>query len=1082
MDQQEQAKNIEAIYPLSPMQQGMLFHGLLAPEAGAYVTQWLCMLPLTVPAFIRAWQEVVSRHEVLRTAFIWEGVDEPLQIVGRQVELCWQEIDWREYSEAEQQDLLRSWLEADRQRGFEFSTAPLMRFTFIQLDSECYQFIWSFHHLLLDGWSVPLVLKDVFAFYQGKQVPQRQSRAYEDYIAWLQRQDLDRAETFWRQALQGFTPPTLLPGNQKPDVQKGQEDTRYAEQEICCSPDTTAALQSVARRHHLTLNTLIQGAWALLLSRYSGEADVVFGSVVSGRPVGLAGSDAMVGMFINTIPVRVQIPSGAFLIPWLKQLQDWYSEAREYEHSPLPMVQKWSGLPADRPIFESILVFQNYPVVSLEGGDENPKQPRARTIDQTNYPLTVVVVPGTTLLIRISYGCSRFSAAVVTRLLEHFRELLKNIVLHPDRRIAEISIMGHDEERQIVKQWNATEMAYPQDRCLHQFFEEQVRCTPQACALVFEDEQLSYQQLYQRANQLAHFLQRRGVGPEVPVGLCLPRSSRLLIALLAILTAGGVYVPLDHSYPTDRLAWLIQDSGVRLVLSQRTLSGLLPSGCDVIYLDDEDWTAYPPTAPLSQVSPDNLAYILYTSGSTGRPKGVMVPHRGLTNYLYWARQAYAVTEGEGAPVHTSLSFDLTVTSLLLPLIAGRTVVLLGEERGVEALDRALHSSHLFSLIKLTPAHLMLLNEQRSSSQSVQSRRLIIGGEALTVASVLPWIEAAPQTRLVNEYGPTETVVGCCVYEIPEAWEERSGSVAIGRPIANTQLYVLDAQGRLPVPVGVIGEIFIGGVGVTRGYQGRADLTAERFVPDPFRGEAGARLYRTGDLGRWRADGVLEFVGRRDQQIKLRGYRIELGEIEGVLREHPRVREVAVIMREDHVGDRRLVAYVVGAREGEPQLTAEELRPFLQSRLPDFMIPAAIVLLERLPLTSNGKVDKHALPAPERGKGTPGEGYAPPDTPLEKTLAGIWADVLGVERVGVYDNFFELGGHSLLAIQVLSRVRETCQVNLPLRNLFEAATVAEMARSIEAFQLAEQGEAAKISAMLEKVAQLSDDEVRYLLTR
>ncbi|HZA24203.1 MAG TPA: amino acid adenylation domain-containing protein, partial [Dehalococcoidia bacterium] len=570
---------------------------------------------------------------------------------------------------------------------------------------------------------------------------------------------------------------------------------------------------------------------------------------------------------------------------------------------------------------------------------------------------------------------------------------------------------------------------------MHQLFEEQVVRTPDNIAVVFEDQHLTYAELSARANQLAHHLQTLRVGPEVLVAICVERSLELVIGLLGILKAGGAYVPLDPSYPPERLAFMLEDAQVPVLLTQEGLAPTLPPTSAQVLCLDREWETIsqePASPPPSPVGPENLAYVIYTSGSTGKPKGVMIIHRGLVNYLSWCTEAYAVAGGNGTPVQSSIGFDATITSLFPSLLVGRPVVLLPEAQEIEGLSALLQSKHNFSLVKITPAHLDALGQLLPPEELAgQSRALVLGGEALSGKSLSLWHTHAPKTRLINEYGPTETVVGCCVYEVPAQASLSGGSVPIGRPIANTQLYLLDPHLQ-PVPIGVPGELYIGGAGLARGYLNRPELTPEKFIPHPFSEVPGERLYRTGDLARYLPDGNIEFLGRIDHQVKVRGFRIELGEIEAVLGSHPGVQEACVVVREDLPGEKRLVGYYVA---GEAVVEPEALRGYLKAKLPEYMVPSAFMQLEALPLTPNGKVDRKALPVLERGGAT--AAYEAPRTPTEELLAGIWGEVLRQERVGRQDNFFALGGHSLRAIQVVARVRDLLGVELAVRQVFES---------------------------------------------
>jgi amino acid adenylation domain-containing protein len=604
------------------------------------------------------------------------------------------------------------------------------------------------------------------------------------------------------------------------------------------------------------------------------------------------------------------------------------------------------------------------------------------------------------------------------------------------------------ERTRILYEWNATRTERP-DICVHQLFERQATRTPDAVAVVCGERRLTYHELDARANQVAHHLCRRGVKPETLVGVCLERSPEMVAALLGVWKTGGAYVPLDPTYPPERLAFMVSDADVRVLLTQEKLRPLFPDAGDKTILMDTDWPAIAREdreSPAAAVTPSNLAYVMYTSGSTGRPKGAMILHGGLVNYLLWAVEAYAVEPGLSVPVHSSISFDLTVTSLYPALLAGGQVELLPEEAGAQNLAEALRRAGGRALVKITPAHLEVLSRTFSPEEVAGMTRLfVIGGENLRAESLRLWRAFAPTTRLVNEYGPTETVVGCCVHEV-HADDPHEGSIPIGRPIANTQLYVLgpDLQPVLP---GVVGELYIGGAGVARGYLNCPDLTRERFLADPFSGRPAARLYKTGDLARWRPDGIIEYLGRVDTQVKLRGHRIELGEIEATLAAHPDVRSCVVVVREDEAGDKQLVAYVVGARRETPAAQAQALRQHLKERLPEVMVPAHVVLLESLPLTRNGKIDRDALPAPA-AEDWDIENVDAPGTNTEKALAAIWTKLLKRERIGIHQDVFDLGAHSLLAMRALSQIRETFRVSVPTRNLFEHPTIAALAAVID----------------------------------
>jgi hypothetical protein len=587
-------ENLESLYKLSPVQQGMLFHSLYAPRSGVYVVQLSCVLhgDLNISAFERAWQRVVDRHPILRTAFHWEELEKPLQVVHRRVSLPLEQQDWRGLSAVEQQQRLAEYQKADRTRGFDLTQAPLLRLALFQVAEDSYHFVWSYHHLLLDGWSLPLILKEVLAFYEafsrGRDLRLERSRPYRDYIAWLQQQDMSQAETFWRQRLQGFTAPTMLGVEQVNGNVVGLEE-EDREQQIRLSAATTAALQELARQQQVTLNTIVQGAWALLLSRYSGQHDVVFGTVVSGRPAELVGVEKMVGPFINTLPVRVQVKPEARLIEWLKQLQAQQAEVRRYEYSPLVQVQVWSDMPRGVSLFESLLAFENYPVETAlrEEGNGNLHIRSVRPMEKTNYPLTIAAMPGRQLTLRVLYDGRRYEADTVQRLLGHLERVFEGMVADPEQRVWQVPLLTESERQQVLVAWNDTQTEYPRDQCVHQLFEAQAAKQPEAVAVVFGEAHLSYGELNRRANQLAHHLQALGVGPGVLVGVYLERSVEMMVGLLGILKAGGAYVPLDPTYPAERLAFMVADAQVPVLLTQSKLVTELPEhDVRLVCLDD----------------------------------------------------------------------------------------------------------------------------------------------------------------------------------------------------------------------------------------------------------------------------------------------------------------------------------------------------------------------------------------------------------------------------------------------------------------------------------------------------------------
>ncbi|HEV7518404.1 MAG TPA: amino acid adenylation domain-containing protein, partial [Thermoanaerobaculia bacterium] len=792
--------------------------------------------------------------------------------------------------------------------------------------------------------------------------------------------------------------------------------------------------------HQLTLNTLVQGAWALLLQRYSGREDVVFGTVTSGRSAPLPGIEDIVGLFINTLPTRVRVSPLARLALWLQDLQAWQAEMRQFEYTPLVKVRGWSGLEGGTPLFESILVFENYPV------DESVRERAGRSLrigevevhEQTHYPLTVTASPGARLGLRIAYETRRFDRATVSRMLGHLESLLSGMAAHPDAALAELTLLGLPERQAWLREWNDTEVKTPEvltpvDRA----FARRAAGAPEAAALFCEPHVWTYGELDRRANRLAHHLRRRGLRREARVGLLLDRSPELLAAVLGVLKSGAAYVPLDPSYPLERLRLMAEDAGISLLLTEERLAGILPDGPWPVLCLDTDGGAVAgesAAAPPPWTGSGDLAYVIYTSGSTGRPKGVQVTHGALANFIASMARRPGFEVGDRLLAVTTLSFDIAGLELLLPLCAGGSVVLARREEAVDGrrlADRIVASGA--NVMQATPASWRLLLE--SGWQGQPGLRILSGGEALSRPLAQRLLAAGE--GLWNLYGPTETTIWSAASRV----EAGDGPVALGFPIANTEVYLLDSWAG-PAPEGVPGELYIGGRGLARGYLGQPALTAERFIPDPWSGRAGGRLYRTGDLARRLSGGALDYLSRADDQVKVRGFRIEPGEIEAVLARHPAVREAAVAVKEDAGGDSRLVGYVVPRDEPAADLPAG-LRGYLSESLPEHMVPQLFVLLDALPLTPNGKLDRKALPAPDRVSNRP----ATLRTPIEELLAGLFTEVLGGEEIGVDADFFHHGGHSLSAARLVSRVRAAFGCELPLRAVFEAPTVAALANRI-----------------------------------
>ncbi|MFB9907499.1 non-ribosomal peptide synthase/polyketide synthase [Allokutzneria oryzae] len=998
--------DVEDVYPLTPLQAGMLFHSLVDTDTTAYFNQTRMRLSgVRDPhALGEAWQRVVDRTPILRTAVVWEGVDEPLQVVHGDVTLP---ITYA--------DVTAETVAADRAAGMDMTVAPLMRLTIGRVSDDEVDLLWTSHHILLDGWSTSQVFGEVIeeyaGFVTGKPPVVEARRPFSDYLRWLGEQSPNAADEHWRGVLAGFETPTPLPFDRAP------VDAHRAESSASVTLAVPAdKLNAVARSGGLTVNTVVQGAWALLLARYSGESDVVFGTTVSGRPAELPGVESMVGMFINTVPARVQVRDDEDTLTWLRALQVEQSDSRRFDFVSLTQLQSLVG---GSRLFDSMLAFENYPMGddTLEGA---PKLGQAEGLDTTNFPLSVAAYlddDNPVLRVELAYDPRLFDDSTMDTLAARLELLLTGIAENPSRTIGELPWMSAEERDRVLVEWNSTAHDVA-PATFPELFRAQVERTPSAVAVDSTEESLSYSDLNARANRLAHKLIELGARPETVIALALPRSVDIIVAQLAVLKTGAAYVPIDPAYPAERIAFMLEDSRPLVVLTRRDLVGALPDSANALLMDTVSDNA---TDPVVELRPENAAYVIYTSGSTGRPKGVVVPHAGLASFASAEVDHFQVNAGDRVLEFSSPSFDASVLELCMALTAGAALVvpppgpLLGDQLAAVVTERGV--THAL----VPPVALATVDASLPGL-----RTLVVGGDACSADLVAKW---APNRRMINAYGPTEATV-------VSTWSRAlvpGEALTIGGPIRNTQAYVLDRALR-PVPPGVAGELYVAGVGLARGYLDRPGLTASRFIANPF-GAPGSRMYRTGDVVRWTASGELEFVGRADEQVKIRGFRVELGEIEAALLDHPSVRQAAVIAREDNPGVKRLVAYVVG--------DSSALRDHLSVRVPDYMVPAAFVELNALPLTTNGKLDRKALPAPEW---EPAESSIAPRTDDERTMAGIWADVLGTS-VGAEDNFFALGGDSILSIRVTSRVRAAFGVEISPRELFTNPTVAALTAAI-----------------------------------
>ncbi|MBC3302906.1 amino acid adenylation domain-containing protein [Pseudomonas sp. SWRI18] len=1058
------AEAIEDLYTLSPMQQGMLFHTLYEQAAGDYINQIRVTVEgLDVARFQQAWDATVQAHDVLRSGFFWEGqLEWPCQVVYREARLPIEQLDWRTMPEPEL--ALQNLQHAERRQGFDLAKAPLVRLVLVRTDEHLHELIYTHHHILMDGWSNSRLFGEVLQRYAGVAVPEAVGR-YRDYIGWLQQRDAGVTEAFWREQLSALQAPTRL-GSSQPMAPDGQGEHRLG-----LDRRMTARLEAFARGNKVTLNTLIQAAWLILLQRHSGQAVVSFGATVAGRPAELAGVEQQIGLFINTLPVICAVDDQQSVAQWLQAVQARNLTLREHEHTGLYDIQRWAGQGGEA-LFDNILVFENYPVSKAleQSGGSGIRFGLPDSREQTSFPLTVLVDVGDTLSVQFSFARAHFSSDMVQRYGRHLVNLLQAMLEGGQQRLGELAMLDSTERRQQLHDWNATARDYPLGQWVHQLIEAQAARTPDAAALVFAEQRLSYAELNRRANRLAHRLIEAGVGPDVLVGLAVERSIDMVVGLLAVLKAGGAYVPLDPEYPRERLAYMLQDSGVRLLLTQAHLLGQLPipQGLETLVLGEADFEGYSDTNPNIALDGENLAYVIYTSGSTGQPKGAGNRHSALLNRLQWMQEAYGLDGSDTVLQKTPFSFDVSVWEFFWPLMTGSRLVVAapGDHRDPAKLIHLINQEQVTTL-HFVPSMLQAFLQDPAVGTCHTLQRIVCSGEALPVDAQQQVFAKLPQAGLYNLYGPTEAAIDVTHWTCVD---EGRDAVPIGRPIANLGCYILDSN-FAPVPVGVLGELYLGGIGLARGYHRRPALTAERFVAHPF--IKGERLYRTGDLARYREDGVIEYAGRIDHQVKLRGLRIELGEIEARLLEHDWVREAAAVA----VDGKYLVGYLVLQNAGDDW--REVLAIHLAQHLPDYMVPAQWMLLEQMPLSPNGKLDRKALPALDAS--LQAREYVAPHSELEQQIAAIWAEVLEVERVGMNDNFFELGGHSLLATQVVVRLREQLHAEFDVKAIFTAPTLADFSAQIAARQTNNSPVQDALAKSLEALKRLSAEDLDKLIS-
>ena len=1062
--------------PLSFPQQRLWFLDQLEPGSAFYNLPVALRLtgPIDRPALEGSLNEIVERHEILRTTFRVTN-DRPQQIVSPHERTTLNQVDLTGIPENERQQEATKTVLLEAARPFDLSSGPLLRALIVRLSETDHVLLLAMHHIISDGWSIDLLLSELADAYgalsRGR--PHRLPALpiqFADFSTWqrewLQGERLESEVAYWKDALAGAPFVLELPTDRPRPKVKSFRGARHVQS---IPEQLTDRLREVSRREGATLFMTLLAAFYVLLFRYTGQRDILVGTPIAGRD--REELELLIGFFVNTLVLRGDLSGNPPFTELLARIREMALGA--YAHQSMPFERIVEELKPDRdatrtPLFQLMFALQHAGTreFQLPGIQTTPFRLEGAT---ARFDLFLSMTEGPRDVVGLwEFDTDLFDAARISRMADHLEVLLEAIAAHPERRISDLALLPESERRLVEVEWNNTAVTYPRDQSIQQLFEAQVERTPESTAFTYGGETLTYRELNLRANRLAHDLQHLGVGPESLVGISVPRSLEMIVAVFATLKAGAAYLPLDPSYPADRLAYMLADARPAAILTTRQAAALLPEGTTgkVIFMDGPHREGDRESArnPLSTASAENPAYVIYTSGSTGKPKGVVGLHRGAVNRFHWMWTNYPFRPGEICCQKTSLSFVDSVWEIFGPALAGVPTVVLPEEivRDVSRLVDTLAEKRITRLV-LVPALLRaILDQEGDLADRLGHLRLwVSSGEALREDLVERFYDRLPAATLLNLYGSSEASADSTVFDTRG---NQAFPVPIGRPIANHRVFLLDDSGQ-PVPVGISGEIHISGGGVARGYWNRPALTAERFRPDPFAADAGGRFYKTGDLGRYRADGAIEYLGRTDLQTKIRGHRVEPGEIEASLAEHPAVREAAVVARPDAAGEDRLIAYVVPGGDGPP--APAELRAFLAGKLPDSMIPALFVALESLPRTPSGKLDRRALPAPDPSARAAGAAYEPPRTNLESALASVWGELLGTERVGIHDDFFELGGHSLLATQLVSRVRKLLRLDVPLRLVFESSTVAGLALAISQRQ-AEALDSRDIARLLDEI--------------
>jgi amino acid adenylation domain-containing protein len=1050
-------QNTEDIYPLSPLQEGLLFQAISLPTSEAYTVQLIwennedtCF---DLDCLRTAWQLIIERYPVLRTYFLWQKINQPVQVVQKKVHLPWVDYDWTAVHEKAIEEKLDLFLRVDRQAGFNFTSAPLLRITTIKLPQGQYLIV-TFHHILLDGWSLPILSNELDIVYQDILAKRKPTLLpivpYYNFIEWQQRQDLSSAREFWKKYLKGFSAPsdlTILHKNNT-DPQPKASETSVTEQ-LILSATISEKIRLFCKQEQLTTNTIFQGLWGLLISRYSQNNDVTFGVTLTERTPTIAGSDKIIGLLINTLPLRIELRGDISVRDYFAQVQQNFIQVASFHYSPLAELHNWGEIPNSIPLFDNILVFENYPPIANE--NQLITFSNAKIIDPTHYILTCIVIPGNEIVIKLTYDKEKINSLAIKRLHDHLQTLLHGCMHKPEKLLWQISILTPPERQKILFDWNNTQGTYSINKTIPELFEEQVKKTPHHIAAVFNDQQITYFQLDQKAKSLADILCQQGVTSQMLVAMAVDPSIEMIIGILAILKAGGVYLPIDLEYPISRISSMLRICDARFFLlrgihKNSAYVPLLPEldELDIKIIDMDDTTVANVTVVKPSAKINDRAYVVFTSGSTGTPKAAAITHKTIANLIAWQVKSLANISSFRVSQFASIGFDVSLQEIFYALLNGHElhIVPANSRKSMSSLLSFVDCRNINILMLPTSLLDLLCSEALMQQYDLQSvSAIIVAGEALKITeNIRRFFTINAQILLINHYGPCEThvVTSFILPQHPQSWPIVP---PIGKPIDNCKVYVLD-KFLQPVPCGVIGELYIGGI-IGYGYLNQEEVTKQSFIADPF--TSNSRLYKTGDLVKWLDDGNLEFIGRINNQVKIRGYRIELDEIIFQIEKYPGIKQTIVLARDLFKNNKYLVAYLLA----EKDIFIAELKKFLEHQLPSYMVPSAFVTVKEFPLTINGKLDETALLIPVRSQFVGDKNFVSPRDPQEIALAHIWSEVLSIKEISVHDNFFDLGGHSLTVLHLLQKIKKQFEVDLSIRTILDAPTIEQLSSILDA---------------------------------